>query len=490
MSPSRRDFLRIAGGAVAIGGLSSVSRSFDALGFAAPTSSFSQPDVLTSSNGRLDVELVAAPTKVAFGFGTRFAYTYNGTTPGPTLRVRPGDVLSITLENRLGEMTNLHTHGLHVSPSGAADNIFVSVPDRGRRVYRYQIPADHRSGTFWYHPHMHGTVARQVFAGLAGAIIVVDGIDDAPALAGATERLLVLSDPAIGSSPALLDVSMMQKMQGREGGDVLVNGVAMPAIAVKAGTLEHWRVLNASPSRYYRIALGSQTLHMIGTDGGRLASPVEVSDVLLAPGERVELLAALNQAGSYTLRSLPYDRGSTGMGSASGSSRRTALATVTVDGDASPAALPTTLAAPASLLLPPATARRELRLEMGMGMGGGNGGMGNGGGGAPQGFTINGKSFDASRTNIRTSLSRVEDWKVTNTSPMDHPFHLHVWPFQVVAQSSGAPISPGWKDTVNVPAGESVTLRVPLTEISGRTVYHCHILDHEDLGMMGVIDVN
>ena len=112
-----------------------------------------------------------------------------------------------------------------------------------------------------------------------------------------------------------------------------------------------------------------------------------------------------------------------------------------------------------------------------------------GGGGAGRSFTIDGKAFDPARTDIRSKLGRVEDWTLTNTSTMDHPFHLHVWPFQVVARSDGAPITPGWKDTVNVPAGESVTVRTPLTGISGRTVYHCHILDHEDLGMMGVIEV-
>jgi FtsP/CotA-like multicopper oxidase with cupredoxin domain len=111
------------------------------------------------------------------------------------------------------------------------------------------------------------------------------------------------------------------------------------------------------------------------------------------------------------------------------------------------------------------------------------------GGGGGRSFTIDGKSFDPARTDISTKLGRVEDWTITNSSMMDHPFHLHVWPFQVVARTDGAPITPGWKDTVNVPAGQSVTVRVPMTDIAGRTVYHCHILDHEDLGMMGVIKV-
>ena len=450
---------------------------------------FTEPKVLTSVGGRLDVELVAAPTQVPFGGGTRFAYTYGGTTPGPTLRVRPGDVLSITLRNRLGETTNLHTHGLHVSPSGSADNVFVSVPDGEERTYTYEIPADHRSGLFWYHPHHHEMVARQLFGGLAGAIVVEDAIDELPELAAARRRLLVLSDAVVGSSADVLDVSMMEQMLGREGDTVLVNGVAAPTIAAQAGTLEHWRILNASPSRYYRLALDGNPLHVIGTDGGRLVRSVEVEEILLAPGERVEVLVTPSTAGRARLRSLPYDRGSIGMGGGApaAASGRVLIANLDVSGDAPPAAVPSALASPESLALPAATGERDVVLAMGMG-GRHGGGMGDGSGGMGR-FTIDGKSFDAARTDITTRLDRVEDWTLTNTSPMDHPFHLHVWPFQIVARSDGAPIDVGWKDTVNVPAGESVSVRIPFTQIRGRSVYHCHILDHEDLGMMGVIRV-
>jgi FtsP/CotA-like multicopper oxidase with cupredoxin domain len=456
-----------------------------------------QPKVLASSNGRLDVELVAAPSMVAFGAGRRFAYTYNGSTPGPTLRVRPGDVLSVSLVNQLGETTNLHTHGLHVSPSGHADNVFVSIPDGGRRTYTYEIPATHRSGTFWYHPHMHGMVAPQVAGGLAGAIVVDDEIDALPELRAATERILILSDPAIGRSSKVLRTSGMERMLGREGDAVLVNGVRLPSVATKAGTLEHWRLINASPSRYYRLSLDAHPFHVIGTDGGRVAEPRTEDELLLVPGERVEVLVAPGTAGTYALEALPYDRGSVGGGmhTSGASSTRALVATLDVAGSAPPAALPSALAAASSLAVPAPTKRRELVLAMGMGGGMGGGGMGGGGMGGRTGsagdgvFTIDGRSFDPKRTDITTELGRVEDWTVTNGSTMDHPFHLHVWPFQVVARTDGVPIAPGWKDTVNVPAGHSVTVRVPLTEISGRTVYHCHILDHEDLGMMGVIDV-
>ena len=127
------------------------------------------------------------------------------------------------------------------------------------------------------------------------------------------------------------------------------------------------------------------------------------------------------------------------------------------------------------------TRTRDVVLSMTMGMGmGGAGGDGQ--------FLIDGRSFDADRVDIAIQIGTTEDWVVRNTSSMDHPFHLHVWPFRVVERSDGAALPPGWKDTVNVPAGQSVRLRIPFRDIPGKAVYHCHILDHEDLGMMGIID--
>jgi FtsP/CotA-like multicopper oxidase with cupredoxin domain len=178
------------------------------------------------------------------------------------------------------------------------------------------------------------------------------------------------------------------------------------------------------------------------------------------------------------------------------------VATLAVEGSGPPAPLPNALASVEDLRDAPLDATRELVLSMGMGMGmGGGGGMGEMGGGGMGGggmggggmgaemFTIDGKAFDPDRTDITTRLRRVEEWTVRNTSPMDHPFHLHVWPFQVVARSDGGPVGPAWKDTFNVPAGGWVRARVRFDDFDGRTVYHCHILDHEDLGMMGVIEV-
>ena len=500
---SRRELLGVGAGSLAaavLAGCSGSGRGGSANGSPAATAGMplTQPTVLTSRDGRLDVTLRAEAGTVPYGDGRRFAYTYNGSSPGPTLRVRPGDKLTITLENRLDQPTNLHTHGLHVSPSGDADNVFVMVGPGRSHSYTYEIPADHRSGLNWYHPHHHGLVAPQLAGGLFGAIVVADALDDLPEVVGSTERVLVLSDPKIGDSASVLDAGRMEVMAGREGGAALVNGLLTPAIAAAAGSLERWRVLNASASRYYRLALEGHQLHVMATDGGRLARPVAVDDVLLAPGERVEVLVAPAAAGRHRLRTRGYDRGTPmgggmmggGMGGATGgggSSGRDPqdLATLVVTGTAPAAALPTSLAPPSDLEAGTAGRERSFVLAMGMG-GGGMGGMG----GAMMSFTINGESFDATRTNVTAQLGTVEDWVLTNTSSMDHPFHLHAWPFQVVERSSGPDDLPGWKDTVNVPANATVRVRVHFADITGRSVYHCHILDHEDQGMMGTIEVS
>ncbi|MEO8698193.1 MAG: multicopper oxidase family protein, partial [Acidimicrobiales bacterium] len=477
VSPTRRDFLALVGAgsaALLVAGCSASNNG--ALPVSASGASFLQPAVLTSRAARLEVTLRAEARQVPYGKGTRFAYTYNGSTPGPTLRVRPGDRLIITLENRLDHDTNLHTHGLHVSP--AVDDIFLMIPAGASHIYTYDIPADHRSGLFWYHPHVHEHVAEQVAAGLAGAIIVADDLDDIAEIAASTERIWILADPPIGTTSQVLSVSGATRMQGREGDQVLVNGIHQPRIDATAGTLERWRLVNASASRYYLFAVDSHPLHVIATDGGRLAAPTAVDSVLIAPGERVEVIVAPTHAGTFTARSLAYQRGSTmGMGGGMMGGRSNAVATseatlasMTVSGTTTAAsALPARLAEPSTLALPTPSATRTVVLAMG-------------GGSGMMNFTIDGRTFDPARTDITTRIGLVEEWVIRNTSTMDHPFHLHTWPFQI----AGAPPVSGWKDTVNVPANSEIRIRVPFVNFSGRTVYHCHILDHEDLGMMGV----
>ena len=480
--------LVVAGGLAACTRDSSTSDDRLAPGSAETGPAFAEPPALASENGRLAVDLRAAAATVPYAGADRWVLAYNGSTPGPTLRLRPGDELTITLENGLDEPTNLHTHGLHVSPEGDSDNVFVMVEPGETHTYRYQIPADHPSGTFWYHPHHHGRVAAQVFGGLAGAIVIEDAIDELPELAAATSRILVLADPDIGDSSAVLGGSGMDVMLGREGNAIVINGQGHPRLQARTGTLEHWRLVNSSPSRYYALALDGLEMHLVASDAGRLDRPHPIDELVLVPGERAEVVIRLDGPGRHGLATRTVDRGGMGMGGMGGgmgngpgaNSTSTEIATLEIVGDSTGSPeLPAALADPGPPTDSAVTQTRTvtLAMQMGMGPGGGDGR-----------FTIDGRSFDPDRIDITSQLDTTEDWIIRNTSPMDHPFHLHVWPFQVIDTSNGAEPPKGWKDTVNVPAGQTVTIRIPFRDFAGTTVYHCHILDHEDLGMMGTID--
>lgn len=438
-----------------------------------------EPPTVVSRDGRLDVRLEAAAGVTLAGRRTA-AYGYNGTSPGPTLRVRPGDLLRVELVNRLDAVTNLHTHGLHVSPEGNSDNILVRVAPGEAFHYEYRIPEDHPAGTFWYHPHVHGHVAEQVFGGLVGALVVDRSDVDVD-----RDRVLVVTDTTLDMNGRLEEVSTPERTMGREGRLVLVNGQVRPRLTATSGDVERWRVVNGCSSRFLNLQLDGHALHLLGYDGQGLAGPFERRELLLAPGNRVDVLVQFAAPGEHLLRAVPYDRGGMGPGMMvrgdSGSSAGVTLATAVVTPpQGSPRALPVLDSRVPDLRQEPVDARRTLTFAMGMGM---DMGMGMGG----MSFTIDGKEFDPDRVDQHVRLGTTEEWTIRNASPMDHPFHLHVWPFQLVDPNADG--APDWRDTVNVPAGGRVRIRVRFEDVAGRTVYHCHVLDHEDNGMMGVIEV-
>ncbi len=477
-------------------GAASGSRPGDAgSGAREPGSPLREPQELRSSDGLLAVTLRAARGQTLIAGRPATTLGYNGGLPGPTLRVRPGDRLQVRLVNDLDEPTNLHVHGLHVSPVAPGDDVFITVEPGESYDYEHRLPDDHPPGVSWYHPHHHGTVADQLFGGLYGAIVVED--PEPPEVT--RERLLVVADTTLDGSGRVATPSAMAQMAGREGELVLVNGQSAPALTAAPGERERWRVVNACSSRYLRLRLDGQEVRLVGVDSGRYAEPRAVDEVLLAPGNRADLLVTTAE-GSSTLQALPHDRGGMGarggaggMGGMAGTGgtdgRRAAstsgdavdLATLDVAGAAVPA-LPAVPQQPTQPDLRDAavTGSRELTFAMGM-----EGGPGMDGG---MRWTIDGKTFDADRVDQSVRLGTVEEWTLTNTSPMDHPVHLHVWPMQVVAEG-GRPVEDAvWRDVVDLPAGGQVTVRVSFDRFPGCTVYHCHVLDHEDRGMMGALE--
>ncbi|MDZ4092717.1 MAG: multicopper oxidase family protein [Arthrobacter sp.] len=441
------------------------------------------PTELRSADGRLQLTLDAAPGRVELGGRQASALCYNGTVPGPTLRLRPGDELNVRLENSLKEPTNLHVHGLHVSPQADGDNAFIEVRPGQGFDYRYKLPSDHPPGVYWYHPHHHGMVADQLFAGLFGAIIV----EDPEAIPVSTERVLLVSDTTLDGAGNIAVVSPMERMAGREGELLLLNGQSNPLLTAQPGARERWRIINTCVARYLRLRLDGQQLQLLGMDSGRSAEPETVDELLLAPGNRADLLVTA-AAGEAVLQALPYDRGGMpgmmGRGPVPGSGAGT-LASFRVSGaSAAPPGAVTSRPAQEDLRTAAVAARRQIVLSMGAG----SGRMGGGMGGMMQ-FTINGREYSESRTDTTAAAGTVEEWTLVNTSPMDHPFHLHVWPMQLIHDNGQAAGSVVMRDVVNVPANGRVTVRIAFRDFSGRSVYHCHILDHEDLGMMGVIEV-
>ncbi|WP_120522116.1 multicopper oxidase family protein [Arthrobacter celericrescens] len=434
-----------------------------------------QPPLFQSSAGRLDVRLEATQATVPLAGRPASCFSYNGAVPGPTLRVRPGDSLAISLVNKLREPTNLHLHGLHVSPQGNGDNAFISVEPGSTFRYEHRIPEDHPPGVYWYHPHHHGNAADQLFAGLFGAIIVEDPVP----LEVSRERVLVVSDTTLDASWNIRPPSAVERMAGREGRLLLVNGQLNPGFDARPGERERWRVINACVSRYIRLSLEGQPWQLLGIDSGAPDPADDATEVLLAPGNRADL-AVTAVPGESILLARPYERSRMGPGSPDGSipAAGTTLATLRVAGVAGPALKPLGgRPEPADLRSLPVDARRHLAF-------GGGGMMG------MMDFTINGRRFDATRTDTTAAAGSVEEWTLSNASPMDHPFHLHVWPMQLVEEGGLVPDAVLYREVVNVPAGGQVRVRVAFTDFTGKSVYHCHILDHEDLGMMGVIDVS
>ena len=484
----RRDLFRLGAGTAAAVLLSQCSRErrqTTTLTQAAPPASGPvQLQTVTSQNGLLSLDLEASAQTVSLGDRSANLLTYNGTLPGPLLEVSPGDRVEIRFTNRLNKPTNLHYHGLHIPPTGTGDDVYLAIPPSGQHTYKFQIPENHPAGTFWYHPHKHGLVAEQLFAGLAGLFIVRGELDAIPEVQAAKESFLVLEDFALDGDGNIINTGHMAAMTGRAGGLVTVSGQVNPTFEIAKGGLLRLRLLNASPSRFYRLSLENHAMHLIATDGGAISAPVELNEVVLAPGERAEVLVQGNKpAGDYQLINQPFNPAQGGMaggmmgggmmGRNQASNRTEPIATLTYRGESSAMALPAKLVEIEPLPTPQQT--RRFTLNHGM-----QGGMV---------FLINGKAFDPNRIDTQVTLDTVEEWEIVNTGSMAHPFHVHTNKFQIVDVNGEVPAYLAWKDIVSVSPGERVRIRMAFRDYTGKTVYHCHVLDHEDRGMMGSLEI-
>jgi len=429
-----------------------------------PPEALREPAVVASHDGVLQLTLTAARGATQVGGRRVIAQVYNGSYLPPTLRVQPGDVVRLRLVNALDETTNLHVHGLAVSPRDTSDNAFLHIAPGRAQGYEIRIPASHPPGLYWYHPHPHGRSDEQVRNGMSGALIVEGLLDPFPALRDVHEHVLLLKDAQIGGG----------KVVPRGIGDDAirtVNGMVNPTITLRPGETQLWRIGNVGADLYYLLTLDGHRFYEVARDGHRLARLVPKQQLLLEPGAREEVLVQAAGPGTYALRTAGFDTGPQG-----NHYPGAVLATVRVKGGAvPPLALP-------KRLLPVADLRRRITDRRTIVFSESADG---------DTFFVDGRTFDPNRIDTRVKLGAIEEWTIRNESGELHDFHIHQTHFQVTEVNGVRQQFDGYQDIVNVPVHGEVKVIIPFTDpnIVGRFVYHCHLLSHEDKGMMATIEV-
>jgi FtsP/CotA-like multicopper oxidase with cupredoxin domain len=414
----------------------------------------------------LEVRLRAAESEFRYP-GSRSArvWAYDGRVPGPLLDAKLGDELVVHFENALAEPTTIHWHGVRV-PAAMDGSLAMQSPiaPGGSFEYRFRFKDP---GLFWYHPHVRSDV--QVHKGLYG-VIRVRGPDEPEA---DHESILVLDDIEILPDGTISDyLDDESKMLGRQGSTLLVSGRANPRLGWRSGSLQRLRIVNVANGRFFNLSLPGYTFRVIGSDGGLIPEPYDAERVLVAPGERYDVLVLVTGAPGTetTLINEPYERGhETGKASPMPIARVRISDEPALEGRTLPVAFE-----PIERLLDgPSLA--SIVLDEGLR-------------GPDLVFTINGQTYPDVPV-IPVDPGAIARLDIENASEMDHPFHLHGFFFQLLGTGGLSPADAfGNKDTIIVPKESKLRLVARFDE-PGAWMYHCHILEHAEGGMMGEIHV-
>lgn len=447
------------------------------------------PPLLDARTNPIRLEATAGTTAFAGGAPSS-TMGFNQTYLGPTVLLSRETNVPVRIENSVGVPITVHWHGLTVPSAADGGPGSEIAPGAGRDV---ELPIRQPAATHWYHTHVHGRTAPDVYAGLAGAVILQDEQEadtQLPRTYGVDDFVLILQDKRFdGAGRAVYEPGTMDIMHGFRGDAVLVNGQLRPIAKAPRG-LVRLRLINAATSSPFDLSLESgRPLVLIGVDQGLLDAPAEVSRVLLAPGERVELLVDLGRGEDRLMAASQSSMGMGGMmggmgGMMGGDAGSAVLLTLAPDDgrEAAVTSIPQRL--PGSAVSISATgARRRFVLDEGMGpMNMARGLVG----GSPV-MTINGKRYEIDRIDFSTPVGASEHWTVV-ANQMAHPFHVHGAKFQVLRNGDRAPRPEerGWKDTVLVNGEAELAVSIDAETSEGLPfVFHCHILEHEDAGMMG-----
>lgn len=420
----------------------------------------------------LEINLTAQVAMVEYAPGKQVeAWTYNGSLPGPLIRLKAGDRLVVHFTNQLPQPTTVHWHGLRlpIQMDGVPGASQPNVETGSAFTYDFVVPDP---GLFWYHPHV--MAAEQVGFGLYGAFLV----DDPAQPVDIEEHVLVLSDMDLLDNGRLApsDTGGSAGMAfGREGQLLLVNGRNHPKVTVNTGVPQRWRIVNAAKSRYFELNGGARrSFTRVGGDGGIQEYSEDIENLVLAPGERMDVFYTPDAmpGTEYGIGARLFDRGYGSTEARQGED----LFTMVMSSAPKPAPIPLPTLTRAIEPLSQAGAT-QVAIEFGV--------LQNTQDRSFQ-YTINGKPLDQI-PQLKATVGETQVWTVTNPTPWSHPLHLHGFFFQVL-DKQGQPVRPmAWKDTVSVPYKDSVKVIVRFEDRPGSWMYHCHILDHAEGGLMSSV---
>lgn len=395
------------------------------------------------------------------------AWGFNEQVPGPVIKANVGDTLVVRVTNNLKEPTLVHWHGLRI-PASMDGTGAVQKPIQPGEVFEYRFVVPD-AGTFWYHSHFNETVQGE--RGMYGALIVEDKAD--PVTDG--EKIFLIDDMKLDvnnkfTMPGWFVPRVIERHDGREGSTLLINGKENSEIDIHAGQIERWRFINSSSAKYFVLSLGGKEYKIIGTDGGLLEHPRTVTEVLLTPGERIDIAAGpFDEGETFPIESPGYNRGSYLK------TKLQKFATIKVrERKPSIAFIPETLRTIKPLARQNAVITRKVKLSVGPSLKNG------------MNFLVN----DHIHSNDKpVKVGDLQIWEVSNTSVMDHPFHLHGFFFQVIEENGKAPQYMAWKDTINLTPRSKIKIAWMPDSRPGTWMYHCHILEHHEAGMMANFEV-
>jgi FtsP/CotA-like multicopper oxidase with cupredoxin domain len=420
------------------------------------------------SEDKMAFELIAEGSSKAFIDGVETdTLGYNGDYLGPTVKVRRGEEVSATIVNNMEDLTTIHWHGLEVDAEDDGGPHSGILPGTS---WTPEFTIDQPAATLWYHPHPEKDTGRQVYNGLAGMFIIEDEITDQlplPKDYGENDIPLIIQDKRFDQNGNFTyDLQMPDIMMGLMGDTMLVNGAVSPQLDTEQG-LMRFRILNGSNARVYELELNNrQSFYQIASDGGLLEQPVEMNRLVLGPAERAEIVIDFSHVDMGESLQLMNEA--------------VPFMTFNVNKESTPGVqLPDQLTTIEEIPTSESVTTRDFVFQ-GMGLS----------------VNINGKQFDMDRIDEVIELDTTEIWEVTNDSGMGmmggtvHPFHAHGVQFQILSRDGNPPPpnETGWKDTFIVYPGETVKA-IARFKYEGVFMYHCHILEHEDAGMMGQFDV-